>query len=77
MIFVDDLPEEVDTDIDFRIYPTQGGYEVDNDSGEPMYDENGVPMEGSDGSSNPSTGIALASMPAIIAAACALISKKQ
>ena len=56
--------EEIDMGID------ETDMVLENEARQPMYDENGEPMEGSDGSagtaSNPNTGIAFAVTPAII-----------
>lgn len=54
---------------------------LENEARQPMYDENGEPMEGSDGSagtaSNPNTGVAVAVTPTVFAAAIAFATKNK
>lgn len=76
-------------EIIIEVLPSEGGdiCEGDNiseyeyptnytEQGVSGYDERGIPLEGG-GAPNPSTGITLAFIPAIIAAACAVISKSK
>lgn len=62
-------------DIDYGIDETD--MMLEEEARQPMLDENGNPMEGSGVSTNPSTGMALAIIPALTAVACVLISKTK